>query len=116
MKYSYFLLILFFNNSALLSAQLQVRHIAKNRSIVKKIKESMGKVRFESSNGSVTVYYGVNQGTSDQLTRTSKPLNKAMCLTREEVRGQKSESERLMADASGAGEILPGGVIDGRRL
>ncbi len=116
MKYSYFLLILFLSNSALLSAQLQVRHIAKNRSIVKKIKESMGKVRFESTNGSVTVQYGVNQGTSDQLTSTSKLLNKAMCLTREEVRGQKSESEMLIADASRAGQILPGVVIDGSSL
>lgn len=110
------LFLVFFCNAALISAQVQVRKIPGNKAVYKKVQEALGRVRFESSNGYVTLQYGLNKGQGDQLKPGSKTINTAMCLTREEVSGQKTESEMIIADASRAGQILPGAVIEGSSL
>jgi hypothetical protein len=39
-----------------------------------------------------------------------------MCLSRDEVRGQKIENLQVIIDGSKASQILPGGVFDGEML
>lgn len=116
MKLQLFFLGLFFSPVVFISAQLQVHKIPGNKAVFKKVQEALGRVRFESSNGYVTVQYGLNKSPADQIKPASKTINKAMCLTKEEVRGQKTEAEMVIADASRAGQILPGAVIDGSGL
>ncbi len=84
--------------------------------IYKKIALSKISSRYESDNGNVTVTLISGQSAKDEITATSTPVNSAMCLTKEEVRGQKIESELVIADGSKALQILPGGVIDAETL
>jgi Thiol-activated cytolysin len=77
---------------------------------------SANSCRFESENGNVRVSFAAYQPAKNDIKSISTPVNSAMCLTKEEVRGQKIENEQVIADGSKAVQILPGGVIDGETL
>lgn len=74
-----------------------------------------GAYRFEaekSKNGHVTIRLERGQAPRDDLKKKVKKSEDDMCLTTEEVTGQKIEDEILIADGSMALEILPGAVIN----
>jgi hypothetical protein len=77
---------------------------------------SANSCKYESENGNVRVSFAAFQPAQDGIKTVSTPVNSAMCLTKEEVRGQKIENEQVIADGSKALQILPGGVIDGETL
>jgi hypothetical protein len=68
--------------------------------------------KYSSDNGHVDVSYARSKNAVDNTTSTSSPAKSAMCLTKEEVRGQRIENEQVIADGAKALQILPGGVID----
>jgi Thiol-activated cytolysin len=84
----------------------------------KKLKDAvMGSSRnFQYSSGKINVKFAAYQPAKDDVKTTSSPLNSAMCLTKEEVRGQKIENEQIIADGSKAEGVLPGAVIDAEVL
>lgn len=77
-----------------------------------KISLGLGSYQYKLDNGHVDISYARSKGTKDDVKTTSKPPKSDMCLSREEVRGQKIENELTIADGSMAMSILPGGVID----
>jgi hypothetical protein len=76
----------------------------------------MGKKKFESENGDVSVSFERNKAGADNTKTTTSESKAAMCLTKEEVRGQKIENELQVADGSKAQGLVPGVVIDGEML
>jgi hypothetical protein len=67
---------------------------------------------YKSKNGNVDVAFEKNQKPKDGINTKTTTVSSAMCLTKEEVRGQKIENEIIIADGSKAVQILPGAVID----
>ncbi len=84
----------------------------------KKLKDAViGSSRnFQYSSGKINVKFADYQPAKDDVKTTSSPLKSAMCLTKEEVRGQKIENEQIIADGSKAEGVLPGAVIDAEVL
>ncbi len=76
----------------------------------------MGSRKYGSDNGDVTVSYERSKPSSDNTQTKTTESKAAMCLTKEEVRGQKVESELQIADGSKAQGLMPGIVIDGEQL
>jgi hypothetical protein len=68
--------------------------------------------KYESDNGHVDISYSRSKGEKDDVKTNPSVSKAAMCLTKEEVRGQKIENIQVIADPATALEILPGGVID----
>ena len=66
--------------------------------------------------GRLTVRFAPYQPAKNDIKTISTPLNSALCLTKEEVKGQKVENEQIIADGSRAEGIVPGGVIDAEVL
>jgi hypothetical protein len=112
MKSSFTLILLFSLFRITSYSQMIRRAAAKN---VSKI-FSANSCKYESANGNVRVSFAAFQPPKDDIKTVSTPVNSAMCLTKEEVRGQKIENEQVIADGSRALQILPGGVIDGETL
>jgi len=80
--------------------------------VTAKVALGLSTYEYSSDNGHVDISYARSKGTKNDVTTTSTPAKSAMCLTKEEVRGQKIENELIIADGSKAVQILPGGVID----
>lgn len=66
----------------------------------------------KSKNGHVQVRMEKSKTNRDDIRKRVAQSDGDMCLTREEVSGQKIENEIVIADGSMALQILPGGVID----
>lgn len=66
--------------------------------------------------GRVEVSFGRSQQPRNDVKTTSSPAKAARCLTKEEVRGQRVESELIIADGAKAVQLLPGAVLDSRKL
>jgi hypothetical protein len=77
---------------------------------------SKEKYEYKSKNGKVEIGYGRGKQPKDNVRTLPKETSEAMCLSKEEVRGQKIENLQVIIDASQASQILPGGVIDGEML
>lgn len=69
-----------------------------------------------SKNGKVNISFGRAIPARNDIKTKSSPAEGALCLTREEVKGQRVESELVIADGARALALLPGGVIDANRL
>jgi hypothetical protein len=67
---------------------------------------------YKSKNGNVELRFEKNKQTKNNVRTTTRELRNPMCLSKEEVRGQKIENEISIVDGSKATQILPGGVID----
>ncbi len=96
--------------------QISTTLIKKGPKIYKKIPINKSTCKYDSDNGNVTVSFVKGQPAKDEITTSSTPVNSAMCLTKEEVKGQKVENELIIADGSKASQLLPGGVIDAEML
>jgi hypothetical protein len=70
-----------------------------------------GKVFSAGDNGSVSLKLVKSGVSTDDIKTTSNKVTTPKCLTKEQVRGQKIESEIIIADGSKANAILPGAVI-----
>jgi hypothetical protein len=95
---------------------MTTKSLVKGPKIYKKIPVNKSTYKFDSDNGNVTVSFGAGQPSKDEIVSSSTPTNAAMCLTKEEVKGQKVENELIIADGSKATQLLPGGVIDAEML
>jgi Thiol-activated cytolysin len=98
-----------------LSAAARIGLRPTNRLIAFNVTPFNGAYRFEadkSKNGHVTIRLERGQAPRDDLKKKVKTSDDDMCLTTEEVTGQKIEDEILIADGSMALEILPGAVIN----
>ena len=76
-------------------------------------------VRYEAGQGSdshVTIQWCKGIPAKDTTTRTISPLTKPMCLSKEEVRGQKVEHEIILPPGSSGLKLIPGGVFDSQEL
>ncbi|MBK6825836.1 MAG: hypothetical protein IPG86_02670 [Chitinophagaceae bacterium] len=95
-------------------AQPMIKTVSVNNSskLFKKVAINKTSYKYESGNGNVTVSFVAGQPAKDDVVASSTPVNAAMCLTKEEVKGQKVENELIIADGSKASQILPGAVID----
>lgn len=81
-----------------------------------KIEEAMeGKV-FKKDAGSVTVKFSKNSLSSNSIKPKISELNDPKCLTIEETKGLKIESEIVVADGTRAIQLMPGIVISGEKL
>jgi hypothetical protein len=118
MKKIFLVTLLCLLSSLLFSQTTRIpRTVTKTRAtVLNKVGEGILGVRYNVTNGYVSVKYEMNGKAVDNIVTKSTPLNSAMCLTREEVKGQKIESELVIADPKKATQILPGAVIDGSKL
>ena len=76
-------------------------------------------VRYEAGQGPeshVTLQWCKGIPAKDTTTRTISPLTKPMCLSKEEVRGQKVEHEIILPPGSSDLKLIPGGVFDSQEL
>jgi hypothetical protein len=76
-------------------------------------------VRYDAGDGPnshVTLQWSTGIPAKDATTRTISALTQPMCLTKEEVRGQKVESEMILPQGSSALQIVPGGVFNAQIL
>jgi hypothetical protein len=76
-------------------------------------------VRYEAGQGPdshVTLQWCKGIPAKDATTRTISPLAKPMCLSKEEVRGQKVEREIILPPGSSNLSLIPGGVFDSQEL
>ena len=76
-------------------------------------------VRYDAGHGQhshVTIEWRTGIHNKDTTTRTISPLQKPMCLTKEEVRGQKVEREVILPQALSDLNIIPGGIFDSQEL
>ena len=76
-------------------------------------------IRYEAGDGKdshVKIQWKKGVVAADTTTRKITQLNSPMCLTKEEVRGQKIESEIVLTEGSSALQIVPGGVFDSEEL
>lgn len=76
-------------------------------------------VRYEAGHGPdshVTIQWCKGLHAKDTTTRTISPLTKPMCLTKEEVRGQKVEREITLPQGPACLQVIPGGVFDSQEL
>jgi hypothetical protein len=76
-------------------------------------------VRYEAGQGAdshVTIQWCKGIPAKDTITRTISSLSKPMCLTREEVRGQKVEHEIMLPPGSSALKLIPGGIFASQEL
>lgn len=71
---------------------------------------------YNSKNGNVDVVFEKSKKPKDGVHTKTEAVNDRMCLTKEEVRGQKIENEIIIADGAKAVQILPGAVIDANVL
>lgn len=81
-----------------------------------KIEEAMeGKV-FNQNAGTVRVKFAKNTSSSNSIKPKITPLNEAKCLTIEETKGTKIESEIVVADGTKATFLMLGIVFSGEKL
>lgn len=76
-------------------------------------------VRYDAGDGPdshVTLQWTKGLTPKDHTKRTITPLTNPMCLTKEEVRGQRVEGEISLPQGQAALQLLPGGVFDGQVL
>ena len=76
-------------------------------------------VRYDAGHGQhshVTIEWRTGIHNKDATMRTISPLKKPMCLTKEEVRGQKVEQEITLPQSSSNLNIIPGGIFDSQEL
>jgi hypothetical protein len=76
-------------------------------------------VRYEAGQGAdshVTIQWCKGISAKDTTTRTISPMSKPMCLTKEEVRGQKVEHEINLPPGSSALKLIPGGIFASQEL
>lgn len=76
-------------------------------------------VRYDAGHGPnsyVTIEWRTGIHNKDTTTRTISPLTKPMCLTKEEVRGQKVERDITLPQGSSSLNIIPGGVFNSQAL
>jgi hypothetical protein len=76
-------------------------------------------VRYDAGDGPnshVTLQWSTGTPAKDSTTRSISALTQPMCLTKEEVRGQKVESEIILPQGSSALQIVPGGVFNAQLL
>lgn len=76
-------------------------------------------VRYDAGDGQgshVKIQWKKGVAASDATTRKITALTNPMCLTKEEVRGQKIESEIVLPQGSSVLQIVPGGVFDSQEL
>lgn len=83
---------------------------------IEKLAISKSSFEFKSKSGKVQIGYARGKQPKDNVRPIPKETNEAMCLSKEEIRGQKIENLQSIVDASKATQILPGGVIDGEML
>ena len=83
---------------------------------IERLPVSKSSFDFKSKNGKVQIGYSRGKQPKDNVRPYPKETNEPMCLSREEIRGQKIENLQIIVDASKATQILPGGVIDGEML
>jgi len=67
-------------------------------------------------NSHVTIEWCKGLHAKDSISRSISPLTKPMCLTKEEVRGQKVENELMLPQESSALQMIPGGIFDSQEL
>lgn len=72
--------------------------------------------KYNSKNGNVDIAFEKSKKPKDGVHTKTEAVKDAMCLTKEEVRGQKIENEIVIADGAKAVQILPGAVIDANVL
>lgn len=87
-----------------------------NKKVALKIAPVAGNFNYPTKNGSIKLRFGNNQTPANNITQKITPVNEAMCLTKEEIKGQKIETVITIADASMANNILPGAIISGDDL
>ena len=102
--------------SAMAQPIVKAVSLKKTNNLFKKVAINKTSYNYESGNGNVTVSFVAGQPEKDDVVASSTPVNSAMCLTKEEVKGQKVENELIIADGSKASQILPGAVIDADML
>ena len=102
--------------SAMTQPIVKAVSLKKTNNLFKKVAINKTSYNYESGNGNVTVSFVAGQPEKDDVVASSTPVNSAMCLTKEEVKGQKVENELIIADGSKASQILPGAVIDADML
>ncbi len=102
--------------SAMAQPIVKAVSLKKTNNLFKKVAINKTSYKYESGNGNVTVSFVAGQPEKDDVVASSTPVNSAMCLTKEEVKGQKVENELIIADGSKASQILPGAVIDADML
>ena len=102
--------------SAMTQPIVKAVSLKKTNNLFKKVAINKTSYKYESGNGNVTVSFVAGQPEKDDVVASSTPVNSAMCLTKEEVKGQKVENELIIADGSKASQILPGAVIDADML
>lgn len=83
---------------------------------ISRMATSKASYEYKSKNGKVEISYARGKQPKDGVKTTSKETSEAMCLSRDEVRGQKIENLQVIIDGSKASQILPGGVFDGEML
>ena len=83
---------------------------------IEKLMISKSSFDFKSKSGKVRIGYERGKQPKDNVRPIPKETNEAMCLSKEEIRGQKIENMQTIIDASKATQILPGAVIDGEML
>lgn len=84
----------------------------KTMPVAVKISLGLPSYEYKSDNGHVDISYSRSKTEKDDIRPDVTPSKAAMCLTKEEVRGQKVENTQVIADPSAAAQILPGGIID----
>lgn len=104
--------------AATLNAQIRpVKMVSKpvaTKGLVKKMSE--GVYQYPSENGYVKIHFGNNKTPGNTISPIISEDKSAMCLTNEEVKGQKIETMITIADASLASNLLPGTIISGSDL
>lgn len=96
-----------------LPAQVKVINSAIKNSNIKAINEGVNGYSFNpNGNGTVRIKLVVHGIEGDNTKSKSTPLNTAMCLTKEEVSGEKIETDLKLANPTAAVGILPGAVVD----
>jgi hypothetical protein len=76
-------------------------------------------VRYEAGQGPdshVTIQWCKGIPPKDTTTRTISALTKPMCLSKEEVRGQKVEQEIILPPGSSDLKLIPGGIFASQEL
>lgn len=84
---------------------------------LKAVKLTPTSYRFETEHGKIEMKLQPGKVSANEIKSTiAATNNEAMCLTKEEVRGKKTENTIQVTDASRATKILPGVVISGEEL
>ncbi|MBK8710865.1 MAG: thiol-activated cytolysin family protein [Niastella sp.] len=119
MKVIYMLAILCVSKTAFTQIKIVKKantSVAANKKYIQKLTPVAGNFIYPSKNGNMKLRFGNNQTPVNNITQKITPVSDAMCLTKEEIKGQKIETVITIADASLAGNILPGAIISGDYL